>query len=93
MKSFLNDPPDEYSTVTGVAPVATRTRPQSETFEPWRNAASGSGKLVSAGLALPVFVRRPDSKPEYLSIGDVAFGFGGSSRSRYCEKATTRGFW
>ena len=65
MKSLLNDPPDEYSTVTGVRAVATRTRPHTEAFEPWRNTASGSRKLVSEGFGLPSAKRRPDSKPPY----------------------------
>src|SRR6185312_4993010 len=90
--SFVQLVPERYSIVACVAAAAGRTRPQSDTLEPLRNAASGRRKLVSTGLALPAFVRRPDSKPEYLSIGDVAFGFGASSRRRYCEKATIRGF-
>ena len=78
---------DEYSITARVFPVARRTMPHSDTFPPERFAASGSRKPASAGFALPSDVRRPDSKPPYLPLG----AFGRSSRSRYCENATTRG--
>jgi hypothetical protein len=48
-------------------------------------------KLVSDGLALPELLRSPDSKPAKRALPTAPLT-GASSRRRYCEKATTRGF-